>query len=219
MTVLSEQVDGDIVKYIVDFLKPWKPQRRQIETGEHACEMEFKSEADLKAEISNAVAEQLSRLQTIVPSFLARTAIEKTRHDARDLIETIDELQRLLLSKTLSPELRIRLGDDGRPVDPSVDINNLPVPRLLDALNNVRQRCQAADENQPQRDEIKFWCATKAIGLILKYSEKRPRAGSVKTPYCTIAGLLYQGVTGEEQSLRGVCQDVLRPYLSLPGWH
>jgi hypothetical protein len=201
-------MDDYIIKYIADFLKPWKPQLRQVDTG---CLVE-KSEAELRTEISNAIRSEIERLRELVPNYFAREAIQKTREDARNILQSIDQLEKQLASKTLSPELQLRLHLDAKG---DQAVANAPGPRLRDALKTVRELCQAADDRQPQADQEKFWCATIALSLINDFSKKRPTAGSVKTPYCAIAGLLYQSVTGREESLRGVCQDVLRPYLDL----
>ena len=92
------------------------------------------------------------------------------------------------------------------------DIANMPIPRLLDALQEVRDICQAADENQPQADQVKHWCVRTALRLMLQFSEDDPTAGSAKSPYCMISSLLYQVVTGKEGELRRICQDILKPY-------
>ena len=55
--------DEEIVHAIADELNPWKPQNRQIETGERAGEMEAKSHAEIKAEISDAVHSEITRFQ------------------------------------------------------------------------------------------------------------------------------------------------------------
>jgi hypothetical protein len=95
------------------------------------------------------------------------------------------------------------------------DIANMPIPKLLDALHEVRVICEAAVKNQPQTDQVKLWCTRTALRLILRFSETRPSAGSPNTSYCRIAGLFYQGVTGEAAALRRICQDVLRPYVDM----
>ena len=92
---------------------------------------------------------------------------------------------------------------------------NMPVPRLLDALKEVREICQVADDNQPQADQVKFWCANIAIRLVLRFSQENPSAGSEKSKYCRIAALLYESVMGKAHSLRRICQEVLRPYQPL----
>ncbi|GGI23771.1 hypothetical protein [Bradyrhizobium guangdongense] len=189
-------MDDDTVKYIADFLKPWRIQQKQLPTG-HLVE---KSKAELLAEISAAVQREIDRLRELAPDYFSRSAIQNTRQQAREIVAAIDQLTLLLSAKTLSPELRLRLGLD------------LPSPRALDALHEVRRLCQAADDDQPGADQVKFWCVTVALNLMLRFSQKRPTAGSIKTPFCAIAGLLYQSVTGDEENLRSICQAVLRPY-------
>lgn len=194
--------EDQIVEAVVDALRPWKPQHRQIETGRRAGEIVAKADAEVLAHISDAVRSEIVRFRTLVPDFFDRDAIRKTRDDARDIIKSVDRLKEHLLAKTFSPELRMRL-----------DVRR---SRLLDALNEARDICQAADENQPQADQVKLWCAQIAIRLMLDFSLSRPAAGSGNTEYCRIASLLYESVTGDrDENLRHICQDVLRPYQSL----
>jgi hypothetical protein len=211
--------DEEIVRDIANALKPWTPQHRQIETGRRAGEIEEKSETEVLAEISSAIHAEIARLRTLVPDFFHREAIKRNRDDARDIIASIDELRAKLSVKIISPELLLRLGLHSSIIGSAEDIKNSPVPRLLDALEAVRAICQAADDNQPNGDQVKLRCAKGAMQLLLKFSdlkENRPSAGSNDSNLCRIAGLLYEAVTEKrEQSLRGICQDVLRPYLPL----
>jgi hypothetical protein len=208
--------DIEIVRAIADALKPWRPQYRQIETGKRAGWLIAKSSVQMRADISKTVREEISRFRVeAVPHFFSRDAIRKTRGDARDLIKLIDRLTKQLSAATLSPELRLRLGEHDRVIGSPADIGNMPVPRLLHALKEIRDICQAADDNQPQTDEVKRWCALIAFRLVRTFSSDDPSAGSDKTAYCIIAGLLYESVTGKEERLRGVCQSILEPYQPL----
>ena len=204
--------DDGLVEAITNELKPWSPQRRQLKTGF----LEEKSKAEVMTEISNAVRGEIDRLRQIVPDYFSRDAIKKTRDEARNIAASIDRVAEQLSAKTLSPELRLRLGlDIPLTGDPS-EITNMPVPRLLDALRAVCDLCQAAADNQPGADQIKLWCVRVALNLVLRFSKNRPSAGSPLTCYCIIASLLYESVTGEKGlPLRRICQDVLRPYLPL----
>jgi hypothetical protein len=210
--------DDEIVEAIADALKPWKPQRRQIETGRRAGEIEDKSQAEMLAAISDAAREDILRLRATVPTFFDRRAIQKTRDDARDTIELIDQLEAQLSAKTLSPELRLRLrlpNESIRMIGNPVK-DESPVPRLLDALKTVREICEAGDKNQPNGNQVKRWCARVAMTLVLKFSEENPSAGSAGSKYCEITDLIYWAVTKKKQSLRRICQDILklyRPYL------
>jgi hypothetical protein len=208
MTVAEQAVD-EIIVAITSALKPWAPQMRQIETGE------IVADPQPGAVISDAIRVEIVRFRTVVQEFFHREAIRKTRDDARAIIKLISKLEKLVSEKTLSPELRLRLGDHGRLIGSATDIANMPVPRLLDALKEVRGICQAADDNQPQTDEVKRWCALIAFRLIRAFSTNDPSAGSENTAYCTIAALLYESVTGKTERLRGVCQSVLEPYQPL----
>jgi hypothetical protein len=203
-------IDNEIVQAIVGALKPWAPQMRQLETGEQ------EADPQPEAAISGAVRAEILRFRTTaVPHFFHRDAIKKTRDDARAIIKAIDNLTEHLSALTMSPELRVRLGQHDRLIGSPSDIANMPVPRLIEALLEVRGICQSADENQPQADQVKKWCAMIAIRLVLRFSTKKPNAGSDQSAYCTIAGYLYESVTGKEERLRGVCQNVLKPYLPL----
>jgi hypothetical protein len=217
--------DKEIVRDISEALKPWAPQKRRIESGKRKHEMRSASATEVLAGISETVRNEIAQLRTTTADFHNRSAIRKTRDDARDIIETVNRLEDQLSSPTLSPEVRVRLGHHtsligARGRDPGgAGIENMPLPRLLAALETVRAICQAAAANQPAADQVKLRCARLALRLILQFSdlkENKPSAGSNGANLCRIAGLLYEGVTGErEQSLRRVCQEVLRPYLKL----
>jgi hypothetical protein len=208
--------ENEITKAITEALAPWSPQLRQIERGKRAGEIEAKSRSEVLSEISEKVGLEILRFRTsMVPDFFGRSAIKKTRQDARTLIESIDHLSKLLSAKTLSPELLLRLGHHTNLKGAPADLANMPIPRLFDVMQEIRGICKVADHAQPQADQVKLWCALTAIRLILQFSETRPSAGSLNTPYCRIASLFYQGVTGKEQAIRRVCQEVLRPYQTL----
>jgi hypothetical protein len=206
----------EIATSIVEALGPWKPQLRQIEKGKRAGEIEAKPESLVRVEIGESVRAEILRYQTVaVPDFFSRSAIRKTRDDARSAIKSIDHLSKLFSAKTLSPELLIRLGQHSNLKGTEADIANMPIPKLFDALEEVRVICEAAVKNQPQADQVKLWSARTAIRLLLRFSDTTPSAGSANTAYCRIAGLFYQGVTGETATLRRICQEVLRPYQDL----
>jgi hypothetical protein len=189
-------VDG-IVRAIADALKPWKPQRRQIETGTKAGWIKDKSKAEVLATILDAVRERILLLRADVPNFFDREAIRKTRADARELLCSIGQIEQQLSAKTFSPELRLRLSH---------------VPHLLDTLKAARQICEAGDNNQPDGDQVKLWCARVAMSLVVKFSEENPSAGSARSKYCEITDLLYWAVTEKKQSLRRICQDMMKLY-------
>jgi hypothetical protein len=207
--------DDDLVEAITSALRPWAPQRKQLASGFIA----EKSEAEVTEELSAVVRGCIDLLRQTVPDYFSRDAIRKTRDEARDIATAIDRVTELLSAKTISPELRLRLGMDTPMTGDPAEITNRPIPRLLDALHTVRVHCQAGADNQPNADQVKLWCVRSALNLVLGFSECRPSAGSAKTSYCVIASLLYESVTGEKElQLRRICQDVLRPYLPLlPG--
>jgi hypothetical protein len=208
--------DDLIIEGIADALKEWAPQQRQIEAGRRAGEMKPLTSAELRTQILRTVHNEISRLRTAaVPDFFGREAIRKTRADAREIIKSIDHLKSKLSAKTLSPELRLRLGLHTSLIGSPCDIANMPVQRLLGGIEEVRAICQAANDNQPGADQVKLWCVRIALRLVLRHSIERPSAGSSNSAFCMIAGLLYQSVTGKKQQMRRICQEVLRPYQPL----
>jgi hypothetical protein len=208
--------ENPITEAIADALKEWKPQQRQIETGRRAGELQPLTKAELRSQILQAVNTEISRMRTTaVPDFFGREAIRKTRADAREIMKAIDQLKSKLSAKTLSPELRIRLGLHTSLIGSPSDLANMPVPRLLGGMEEVRGICQTANNNQPAADQVKLWCVRIALRLVLDYSIKRPSVGSSNSAFCVVAGLLYQSATGSKRQLRRICQEVLKPYQPL----
>jgi hypothetical protein len=208
--------DNQTCEAIADALKEWAPQQRQIEVGKCAGEMKPLTKAELRAQILRAVQKEISSLRTTaVPDFFGREAIRKTRADAREIITSIDRLKTKLSGKTLSPELRLRLGLHTSLIGSPSDIANMPVHRILGGMEEVRAICQAADDNQPAADQVKLWCVRIALRLVLRHSIERPSAGSSNSAFCTVAGLLYQSTTGKARQMRRICQEVLQPYQAL----
>jgi hypothetical protein len=143
-------------------------------------------------------------LRRATPEHFEREAIRKTREDAQAIIREIGRIDGLLRSATLAPELRLRLSLDAAVAD-------APVARLLSALNEVRELCQAGDDNQPSTDQVRTWCARIAYTLMHRYSDERPTSGSPRSTYRVIASLLYEILTGErERDLKRACDDHLR---------
>jgi hypothetical protein len=197
--------DDEIVRDVTDsLLKPWAPEILwQIKTGQS-------TEAELHTEISNAVRAGITLLRDTVRDFFDREAIRKTRDDARGIVATIARLEEQL--QKASPGLRLRLRLDAALDDKA----GLPVARLLHALRDVCAECQATDNALPNVDQVKLWCVRVAMNLMLRFSAKKPTVGSDASRFCTIAGLLYESVTGKkDQSLRYICEDVLRQYRPL----
>ena len=174
-------------------------------------ELQPKAEAELRAEISHAVRREIALLRSTIPGFFDRKAIRKTRDNARAVITTIARLEEQL--QEVSPLLWMRL-QLGAVLEVAAEPS--PVERLLHALRDVRAECQAAADALPGTDQVKLWCVRVAMRPMLRFSAKRPAVGSDASPFCTIAGLLYEGVTGEkDQSLRRVCKQVLEQHRSL----
>jgi hypothetical protein len=201
--------DDQIVEAIVEALKPW-----QLRQWAGWLKLEDMSEAEVLTTIKNGIHRDIARLREVVPKYLSREAIRKTRNDAREIIKSIDKLTQRLTAKTLSPSLQMHISivEQPGPPDPTgplADLAGNPAPRLLDALKKVRKVCKAADKTQPLADQVKASCASLAWRYVMQFSLERPTAGSEDTKYCRIAGLLYESVSGKEHSLRHICQDVL----------
>ena len=91
----------------------------------------------------------------------------------------------------------------------------MPVPRLIEALNAVRDLCQAGADNQPSTDQVKIWCARIAFTL-LQLLDRESSSGSADSPYRVIAGLLYEILTGEQgRDLKRACDDYLSSIRSM----
>jgi hypothetical protein len=89
-------------------------------------------------------------LRLTSPEHFEREAIRKTREDAQAIISATDRIEQLLRSSTLAPELRLRLSLD-------LPAENAPGHRLLTALSEVRDLCQAGDDNQPSADQVRIF--------------------------------------------------------------
>jgi hypothetical protein len=154
-------------------------------------------------------------LRQASPDYFDREAIRKTRDDARKIIGLIDRLDEALRSRGLAPELRMRLALE---VDSDAHAANAPAGRLLVALGEVRELCQAGDDNQPSADQVRIWCARVAFTLMHQFSEEKPTSGSPDSTYRAIAGLLYEILTGErDRDLERACEDHLRSLRSITG--
>jgi hypothetical protein len=121
----------------------------------------------------------------------------------------IELLECLLRSKTLSPEIQMRLALE-QPL-PDEYMMNSPGFRLLRSLEDVRDACEAAEANQPSEDPVRQWCATTAFTLMHRFSKKEIVSGSPRSPYRALAGLLFEVVTGERgRDLKRACNDHLK---------
>ena len=147
-------------------------------------------------------------LRRASPEYFDREAIRNTREDARMVTGAIDRLVGALSSTTLAPELRLRLALDAVADDIAL---NSPTTRLLLALKEVRELCQAGSDNQPSADQVRIWCARIAYILMYRFSEEDPSSGSPLSSYRIIATLLYEILTGErDRDLKRACDDHLR---------
>jgi hypothetical protein len=156
---------AELVQTIVDELKPWKESYSQ-------------------EQIECAVAQDIDLLRDVSQGHFSRSAIRKTRDDARTLKEEIKRIERLL--RDASPEMKLRLK-----LNP-VGWQN----PLLVELAAARKECDRAVVAAPATNEIKKWCARVAF-----------RQG----PFRCVTRCLYYAVTGKEgKDLKRACDDHLR---------
>lgn len=153
-------------------------------------------------------------LRRASPEYFDREAIRKTRDEARDIVRFIDRLDRALRPEALSPELRLRLALE---VEARKSTNS-PGQRLLASLSEVRELCQAGDDNQPSADQVRIWCARIAYSLMHRFSDEPITSGSPDSTYRAIAGLLYEVLTGErDRDLKRACDEHLQGMRSIGG--
>jgi hypothetical protein len=147
----------DLVKSIVDALKPWRDEYKN-------------SEMKIRA----AIREQIKLLASVTPDFLERDKIRKTRADARKIAATIQKLQEQI--KRAAPELRLHMGlDIPGTWGPFRTVQVGPHP-LQRELERARENCEVA-KHQPGWDPITRVCAQIGVGLIRKYSATPPTGG------------------------------------------
>lgn len=158
--------------------------------------------------------EMIRSLRRASPEYFDREAIRRTRDAARTIVGLIDRVEEELRSESLAPELRLRLALDAE----AESAANSPGRRLLIALNEVRELCQAGDENQPSTDQVRIWCARIAYSLMFRFSDEDITSGSPDSTYRAIAGFLYEVLTGEaDRDLKRACDDHLRTMRSITG--
>jgi hypothetical protein len=145
----------------------------------------------------NGMCGTIRVLRRAAPLHLSREAIRKTRDDAREISRAATHLQGKIEQTTLSAELAMRISPERA--------------RLLDTIKAIQEICEAADHSQPHEDPVRIWCAKIACTLVLRFSDKRPSSGSVRSSYRVIAGLLFEVLTGIHGcDLRRACDDELK---------
>jgi hypothetical protein len=170
---------AELVQTIVDELKPWKESYSQ-------------------EQIECAVAQDIDLLRDVSQGHFSRSAIRKTRDDARTLKEEIKRIERLL--RDASPEMKLRLK-----LNP-VGWQN----PLLVELAAARKECDRAVVAAPATNEIKKWCARVAFRVVRKFSQHEP-TGTDQGPFRCVTRCLYEAVTGKEgKDLKRACDDHLR---------
>jgi hypothetical protein len=227
--------DAEIIWAIVKALKPWKPQWHQLKTGwrikadgtvpsgswveamiiedrfvaipadkQTKALVNAKQQTELRTEIRAAVGEQIELLRKANSEVFSRSMVIGTRAGAKALLSAIKVLEGRLAQA--SPELRLRLGLD-------LQQNEFGTRRLLRELRHLRDECSAAIQAASGTNQLKKWCAKTAIGLIVRYSDRKPHSGSAKSEYRKIAGLLYEAVTGKppgKDNLKRACDIALK---------
>lgn len=211
---VEEAGTDELVRMVVDALKPLRPECLSQTTGE--------------------VSEAIEMLRKSVPQFFSRDAIKQTRAGAHAIIDAITILESRINKS--SPELRDRLKLNGalnnpellrtitewRPPDPprmSETARDVPTevvvdvqsgtPRLLKELRCLRDTCAVAIERAPTTDKVKEWCALTAWRLVVRLSDRKPRehASTVRD----IASRLYESVTGKRnKDMKRICDTVCR---------
>jgi hypothetical protein len=151
----------------------------------------------------NGMCGHVRALRLATPEYFKRTAIDKTKDDAREINSLAEKLKIAVSRKTLSPEMRLRLEHQ--------------MDGLLATLDAIQSECRNAESNQSGKDDVLLWCARTAFSLLVS-SDRRPTSGSVQSPYRVIASLLYEIVTGERgHDLRRACDAHLKTMRMLLG--
>jgi hypothetical protein len=209
MIATTKAADAELVVLIVEALKPWCPQWRQIETG-YATEIPAR---EVEHMITDYVQQRIDSLRVTTRDFFSRDAVINKRQAARDVILTIDRLKHQLLNAP--PELRLRFKTD---LPPHFDQH---VTQLFAALDHIHCECEKAINSavkkgaSGRRDEVKLWCARTAHLLMHKFSNEKPTSGSANAPYRVIAGLVYRAIVQSEADppdLKRACDTILKSF-------
>jgi hypothetical protein len=184
IAVAKSAPDSDVVKAIVEELKPWQ----------HSWNAE---------EVRRGVTERISLLQGTVVGFFSTDAKVKTRSDAVDILKTIGKLRELF--RKASPELKERLYLFHRPKL----FRELALIEQECGILTPPQKKKGRS-----KDEVKQWCARMAHSLIVRYSEEEPTSGSAHAPFRAIAVMLYRCVQPDHKGddLRRPCSEVLEVF-------
>lgn len=163
-----------------------------------------------------ALRRQLTRLRAVEKRY-QREAIKEKRKRAKDIIKTIDRLQRQIEDAPALLKLGLSLIDLGHLIEPS-EIERRRVIRLGEVssigtkrfLTMLRRQCEAQLSHLPQSDRLKLECARAAHYLICAYTKGKP-ASTVNSPFRKITGLLYERVAGVwGADLKRACEKVVK---------
>jgi hypothetical protein len=131
-------------------------------------------------------------VQGLVKNYYDRDAIRQARDAAREIVSTVDKLERQLDSAP--PMLRVAIPASEHLVLLGAPAANEYVSdRLRRELGYLRRVCADAEARLPAADLVKDWCAKEAGLLVLSISRTIP-TNTDNSPFREIAGLLYVAV-------------------------
>lgn len=199
----------EIVEEIADHLRPWKNR---------------KSNTAITAEIN----QELDVLLKLVPLETKLYDRTRNRNHAQQLDSALTEVETLLASAPsmlawflFDPSPPVTVTEDGvmmQPVPPSIEDIERKYRKRADSfaaeLKRLRKVCARAVApgfgSHPNYDRAKRTCAWFARGLIRGLSDRKI-TGTKDGAFRTIAGLLYEAISGQHDAdLKRACDSVLR---------
>lgn len=199
----------EIVEEIVDHLRPWK---------------DHKGNAAITAQVN----QELDVLLKLTPLQTKLYDRARNRDHAHQLDSALTELETLLASAPgllawflFDPLPPVTMTEDGvlmQPMPPPIDDIERAYRKHADAfaaeLKRLRKVCARAIGpglgHHPNYDHAKQMCASFARGLMLGLSDRKI-TGTKDDAFRTIAGLLYEAISGQHDAdLKRACDSVLR---------
>jgi hypothetical protein len=190
----------ELIRAIADQLKPWR------------C-----SEGDVLAKIRSIIQETAEGL-----SEGPATGFRKqNKQYAMRLLDNLVALQDLLARAPAGFLWNLANWSEPKKLGTSLVKRQTQWKKLRETVNELVPQCKAAIRNPTGASPLTRWekthVAVNALSLMKHLSAKRPTAGTDNTPFCVIASLLFEAVTGErEASLRRACQRILPLLDALP---